>query len=107
MTADAKPAVVFNCMIILQSAISDHGPSHAVYRLFEGGELRLHVSAEVLTEVADVLTRPKVTRKFPVLTADRVMRPLRQLRRKGIMVADVPRVFTHARDPKDERYVNL
>lgn len=83
------------------------GPAHAVYRLFEDGALRLFVSEEALEEIADVLTRPAVTRKFPSLTADRVAEQLQQLRTYARPIPDVPRVFVCKRDPKDERYVDL
>jgi uncharacterized protein len=107
VTVEEKPAVVFDCMVFLQAAISHQGPSHAAYRLFEEGVFRLYVSSEVLAEVSDVLTRPKVTRKFPSLTADKVADLLGQLHREAVLIPDVPQVFVYERDPKDERYLNL
>jgi putative PIN family toxin of toxin-antitoxin system len=107
VTGAEQPVVVFDCMIVLQAAVSDRGPAHAAYRLFEEGALSLHVSHDVLAEVADVLTRPKLTRKFPSLTADKVTDLLDQLRREAILVPEVPRAFAYERDRKDERYVNL
>jgi putative PIN family toxin of toxin-antitoxin system len=94
-------------MIVLHAAVSPRGPAHAVYRLFEDGALRLFVSEESLEDIADVLTRPAVTRKFGSLTADRVAEQLQQLRTYARPKPDVPRVFVCQRDPKDERYANL
>lgn len=60
------PRVVFDCMVVLQGAGRPAGPAGACLRLVDQGRVTLCVSAEVLAEVRDVLTRPKVQRKFPV-----------------------------------------
>ncbi|MCS6862515.1 MAG: putative toxin-antitoxin system toxin component, PIN family [Abditibacteriales bacterium] len=61
----------------------------------------------MLTEVKDVLTRPKTRRQFPFITTEGVMTLLQRLADKAVYVKDVPKQFTYDRDPKDEPYVNL
>jgi putative PIN family toxin of toxin-antitoxin system len=65
------------------------------------------VSEQVLDEVRDVLNRPEIVRKFPHLTPTRAALFLDRVERQAARGSDVPVVFHHERDPKDERYVNL
>jgi putative PIN family toxin of toxin-antitoxin system len=67
----------------------------------------LYVSQEVLDEVRDVLTRPKLQRKFPSLTAEHVEAFLGRIGRSSTLVGRVPPVLTLLRDPKDDKYLNL
>ncbi len=101
------PRVVFDCMVFLQAITSEHGPAFACLRLVEEDRLVLVVSHEVLSEVREVLARPKVRGKFPHLDDDRVTAFLEWVEQKAVMLADVPRAFDYARDPDDEPYVNL
>jgi putative PIN family toxin of toxin-antitoxin system len=94
-------------MVFLQGAGRPAGPARACLRLVEEDRVTLCVSAEVLAEVRDVLTRPKMRQKFPALTPEWVEQFVRTVQSKALLVADVAKVFTYSRDPKDERYVNL
>ena len=53
-------AAVLDCMVYLQAATNDRGPAFACLALVETGEVTLYVSAAILAEVRDVLTRPKI-----------------------------------------------
>ena len=66
-------AAVFDCMIFLQAATNDQGPAFACLSLVELGHAALHVSPTILAEVGDVLTRPKIQKKFPHLTVVHVV----------------------------------
>jgi putative PIN family toxin of toxin-antitoxin system len=91
---------VFDCVILLQAAARATGPAGACLQAVRDGRLELVVSPAILDEVRDVLTRPKTLRKFPTLT-------LEDVAALAVELPDVPRVFTLARDPKDEPYINL
>lgn len=67
----------------------------------------LFLSAEILDEVRDVLTRPKIQRKFPSLTHETIEAFLARLGHFGHLVAEIPSVNTLERDPKDEKYLDL
>ena len=99
--------VVFDCMVFLQGAACAEGPAAACLRLAETGHVELYLSAEVLNEVRDVLTRPKVRRKFPALTDETVTAFLTRVSRFARMIAEVPRVVSLPRDTKDEKYLDL
>jgi len=103
----AKPRCVFDCMVFLQAAVSRRGPAFALLALVEAGGLELLVSAAILTELREVLLRPVVQKKFPLLTLAFVDAFLGQITRIGTMVEEIPREFRLDRDPDDEAYVNL
>jgi putative PIN family toxin of toxin-antitoxin system len=96
-----------DCMIYLQAALSEGGASAALLRSVEAGHIVLLMSEEILTEVRDVLTRPALQRKFPRLTPNRAEMLVEFLRERSSVIDEVPSVFSYARDPKDEKYVNL
>jgi putative PIN family toxin of toxin-antitoxin system len=71
------------------------------------GRLELFLSPDILAEVRDVLTRPRTLRKFPALTPEAVGVFLLDLASHATTLSAVPKVFSLARDPKDEPYINL
>jgi predicted nucleic acid-binding protein len=73
------PTVVFDCMVFVQALANAKGPACACYELVRGGRLTLYVSPEIVAEVGDVLGRPKVRRKLPTLTDERVEAFLRDV----------------------------
>jgi putative PIN family toxin of toxin-antitoxin system len=99
--------VVFDCMVFLQGAARESGPAAACVRLAEEGFVQLCLSQEVLDEVRDVLSRPKLQRKFPALTPERVAAFLEAVCRDAVLLEEVPPAVTLDRDPKDEKYLNL
>jgi putative PIN family toxin of toxin-antitoxin system len=98
---------VFDCVILLQAAARATGPAGACLQAVRDGRLELVVSPAVLAEVRDVLTRPKTLRKFPALTLEAVGTFLEDVTAIAVTLPDVPKVFTLARDPKDEPYIDL
>lgn len=99
--------VVFDCIVFLQGAARMTGPAAACLKLVEDNQVELFLSARILAEIQDVLTRPKLQRKFPILTPDYVDAFLRTFTQKATIVSDVPHQFVYERDPKDEPYINL
>lgn len=94
-------------MVFLRSLIKESGPSVDCLELFERGAIDLFISDVLLNELDDVLTRPKLRRKYPLLTKDRADRLFISLLERAILIEPVPSVFTYQRDPKDEPYINL
>jgi putative PIN family toxin of toxin-antitoxin system len=101
------PVVVFDCMVYLQAAARRDGPARACLELAQQGRIELCVSPAIRAEVVDVLSRPKVRRKFPLLTPEAVANFLGDIDGLARSVAEVPTVVTLPRDPKDEPYLNL
>jgi putative PIN family toxin of toxin-antitoxin system len=102
-----KPVVVFDCVVCLQGAARESGPAGACLGLMKNGQITVCVSESTLTELADVLDRPKTRQRFKTLTPGRVETFLRELRNTAVLVEQVPEAFTYPRDPDDELYVNL
>jgi uncharacterized protein len=101
------PKVVFDCNVYLQALIKETGPAAACLTLFENGTIELCVSEALLTELRDVLTRPKLQLRYSSLTEERADRLIASLRQRAKLLKSVPHVFRYSRDPKDEPYLNL
>lgn len=104
---DPRPRVVFDCMIFLQATASESGPAAALLRLVDHNVISLFVSREILVEVRDVLSRPKVRNKNPDITSERADALITRVSEKAAIVAAIPKHFSYSRDPKDEKYINL
>lgn len=65
-----KPRVVFDCVAFLQGGGRPNGPARACFGLVDAGAAELCLGAEVLAEVRGVLTRPKLQKRFPLLTPE-------------------------------------
>ena len=108
MSAD-RPRVraVFDCMVFLQGAARRESPAGACLLLVELEAIELCISKEIVSEIQDVLARPRVRQRFPSLTDELIDRFLTALGKRAVPIPDVSRVFIHERDPKDEPYINL
>ena len=103
--SEAPPVhAVFDCMVFLQGAARQHGPSRACLDLAEAGMVELWMSTAILAELWAVLSRPKLRTKFPVLTETFIGLFTKRLREHTMFLADVPLAFAYPRDPKDEPY---
>lgn len=108
MSADPqKVRAVFDCMMFLQGAARRESPAGMCLSLVEIGAIELCLSREILNEIRDVLTRPRIRQKFSSLTDELVNQFIDSLARHAGVVHGVPRVFEYGRDPKDEPYINL
>ncbi len=100
-------SAVFDCMIYLQAAISEKSPAAELFKQVERGGVLLFVSNETLSEIRDVLTRPKALIKYPHLTVEYVEIFLSRVLSKANLLNKIPKHFQYPRDPKDEKYINL
>jgi putative PIN family toxin of toxin-antitoxin system len=99
--------VVFDCMLFLQAAAKPLGAAFACFERLQTADLTLCVSADVLLVVGEVLRRPKLVQKFPLLTEERVTGFLEAIHRRSTLITPAPKVYSFPRDPKDEPYINL
>lgn len=102
-----KVRAVFDCMIFLQGAARRESPAGICLLLVELGVVELYLSPEIINELRDVLTRPRLRVRFPALTDLLVNEFLKSLERQAVFIRDVPHIFSYERDPKDEPYINL
>lgn len=101
------PRVVYDCMIFLQGLTKETGPAGTCLDLFDDHAVELLVSHELLAELRDVLTRPKLQLRFSELTEGRAKRLITDLTDRASLIDPVRREFVLERDPKDEKYINL
>lgn len=101
------PGVVFDCNVFIQILLNAKGPASACYDLVKSDKVTLFLSTEIVAEIRDVLNRSKFRRKFSTLTPDRIDAFLKELLSYATLQANIPRVFTLERDPKDELYIDL
>ena len=94
-------------MFFLQAAARKTSPAAGCLRLAEEGFVRLYLSEEILTELSEVLSRPKVRARFPEMTDEIIVEFLDQLKSTAEIATHVPNKFTYRRDVDDEPYINL
>jgi putative PIN family toxin of toxin-antitoxin system len=100
-------AAIFDCMIYLQAATNDRSPAFACVAFVETNLVKLYLSPPILAEVRDDLSRPKIQRKFPHLTQERVDLFLQKIAASATLVNDVSDAGVKLRDPEDLPYLNL
>src|SRR5437660_2663141 len=98
---------VFDCMIYLQAAGNRKGAAGACLALADKGHVKLHLTAGILQEIADVLQRGKIRACFPKLTDEYVQGFLDALTGIVDLEAEAPLAYRLSRDPDDEPYLNL
>ena len=99
--------VVYDCVVFLQGAGRRGNASRKCLDLVDDGTVQLCLSPDVLAEIEDVLHRPEILRKFPLIESEDSQTLLRTARNKALLLADVPRAFQLPRDPDDESYTDL
>lgn len=104
---DETLKVVFDCGVFLQGLISKSGPAVACLELIEQEKIKLVISEDILAEIKDVLSRPRLRDRNPDLTDEKVEQLIEMLLEKGEFFEDVPQHFEFSRDRNDEPYINL
>ena len=102
-----RPVTVFNCGVFLQALLSKSGPAVRCLELIEEARIRLVLSEEILTEIKDVLLRPRLRQRNQNLTEAKVESLIEMLLANAEFVENVPKHFAYSRDPDDEPYLNL
>jgi putative PIN family toxin of toxin-antitoxin system len=104
----AQPTrVVLDCVVFLQGAGRRNSVARRCLDLVDAGRITLCLSPAVIAEIEDVLTRPLVVQKFPLLKSEDSRSLLRTLRSKALLLTNVSNVFTLPRDRDDEPYTDL
>ena len=100
-------SVVFDTVIYLQAALSNKGAVYACWQLVETGEVRVFITEAILAEIEDVLSRPKLRKKYSVLTDEKIAEVLQSIRAHAFPVENTNRIYKFERDPNDEVFINL
>jgi predicted nucleic acid-binding protein len=91
---EEQPDVVFDTMIVFQAAANTEGPAAELFRRLEVGWFNLYVSPEILNEMRDVLSRPKLRAKNRHITDESVHKVFESLSRFARSVSGVPSTFS-------------
>jgi putative PIN family toxin of toxin-antitoxin system len=94
-------------MIYLQADARSQNPANKCFDLVRQGIIELYLSKETLAEIEDVFTRAKFRNRFPSLSDEMIEAFLAEIKNKTEILENVPLRFSFARDPKDEKYINL
>lgn len=98
---------VLDCTLFLQAVVSGSGPAFRCFTLAEQGTFTLLISPAILDEVQDVLMRPELQARLPLLTPERVEKFVRKFRSIAAVCPNPPHAFNLPRDPGDEPYTDL
>lgn len=106
MIAD-ETRVVFDCNVFLQALLTPAGIAAKCKKLVDNQDVILFVSADIISEVSEVLRRPRFQMLSPHITSERIEAFLEDISNQAIPLMNVPEEFHFKRDPKDEAYINL
>lgn len=98
---------VYDTMIFFQWAVLPAEQQRRTIEALYDGSVRLCLSAELVREVRDVLTRPELVARFPALSIDRVDQVLREAAKHADFFPAVPAIYTWPRHPSDDHIFNL
>ncbi len=62
---------------------------------------------KIISEIRNVLSRPKILSKNPHLSDEYVEIFLTRVLKKAVSIKSISPKFKYSRDPKDEKYLNL
>src|SRR5688572_20920385 len=97
---------VYDCMLFFRAASRPHRVQ-PLFELVDNGRVTICLSTDVLAEIRDVLTRPRLLTKYPTLTRQAVDNFLAHYARLANWTENVPEHYVLIRDPKDSKYLNL
>ncbi|MFQ5344156.1 MAG: putative toxin-antitoxin system toxin component, PIN family [Anaerolineae bacterium] len=96
-----RPRIVLDTNVLVSGVIVTHGPSALILDAVRDGHLHLVVSPALLDEFEEVISRPRITRKYPALL-ERLDPLLEFLYTMTILVPGVPSQPFVPDDPDDD-----
>ncbi len=100
-------AVVFDCNLFLQAVGKGKNHAFGCLKLVMEGRADLLMSLECLVEIDEVLRRPIIRERFPMLTDELVGSLVEWINEFAVFIDPVEQAFEYPIDPKDEPYINL
>lgn len=98
---------VFDTNVYFQASVRRGGPADACWQLAVSGRVKVFSSDDILKEVGNVLSRPKLRAQFATLTDETSSVLLAGFRSNTTIVNDIEEHFSLPRDPDDEKFINL
>jgi putative PIN family toxin of toxin-antitoxin system len=99
--------VVFDCNLFVQAFLNPDGVAGRCLQIVRIGRVQLFVSPPALTEVKEVLLRPRILSRLPHASSEQSEAFLDDIVANATTQRAVPDKFHFARDPTDAPYLNL
>jgi len=99
--------IVIDTNTLLRGLVTDNSAAAKALRAAEARLFVPLVSKPILDEYRAVLSNPMIVAKFPEITPDLVEVTLRRLRFVGDYLRSPKTKFELARDPRDEKFIEL
>lgn len=94
------PVVLLNTNVWVSALLNPFGPPARLVRCWLENRFQVVVSLPLLDELADVLSRPRITRRYPIQSAD-VQELLKLVIQRGQVVEPTGSLH-ECRDPDDD-----
>src|SRR4051812_27938521 len=96
--------VVFDCVVFAQALLSTTGPAAECIKRAREKRFELFVSSQILQEIRELPLKMSVKHQ---ITSEKANQLADEIKLLGIMIDDVPPIYTHPTDPDDSTYINL
>jgi putative PIN family toxin of toxin-antitoxin system len=100
-------AIVLDTNVYVQYFLNPKGVAAKCLAAVEDRKARLFISRDVLTEVRDVLLRPKILSRLPADSSLQVELFLRYVTEISTLFDPISPQFLFDRDPKDQMFIDL
>jgi putative PIN family toxin of toxin-antitoxin system len=98
---------VFDTNIFLQSLLNPNSIAARCLEKVRNSNVKLFVSKDTLSEVRDVVLRPKILARLPDANAEQIEAFIEDISNTSTLIDSVLETFKFQRDPKDEIIINL
>lgn len=99
--------VIFDCSLFVQAFLNSASAANRCLELVRRGQAQLFVSPATLTELKEVLSRPRILNLLPHIAPEQTDNFLGDVVVHATNLPAVTEKFRFERDPKDAPYLNL
>ena len=99
--------VIFDCSLFVQAFLNPASAANRCLELVRRGQAQLFVSPATLTELKEVLSRPRILNLLPHIAPEQTDNFLGDVVAHATNLPAVTEKFRFERDPKDAPYLNL
>jgi len=99
--------VIFDCSLFVQAFLNSASAANRCLELVRRGQAQLFVSPATLTELKEVLSRPRILNLLPHIAPEQTDNFLGDVVAHATNLPAVTEKFRFERDPKDAPYLNL
>ena len=104
---DDTVRVIFDCSLFVQAFLNSASAANRCLELVRRGQAQLFVSPATLTELKEVLSRPRILNLLPHIAPEQTDNFLGDVVAHATNLPAVTEKFRFERDPKDAPYLNL